>query len=128
MSDAAEEDDHNLSWFLDQLTGIRKLGGIRAVAGELPLPSGMDIPDNLTDIEHEFRRVEGALRSMTSDERSNPDLLFEETRRQRVASGSGLTLAELNRLIADFYKIRSSLRSMDLSDILGQTLGNLEDN
>lgn len=126
MSDAAEEDDHNLSWFLDQLTGIRELGGIRAVAGELPLPSGMDIPDNLTEIEHEFRRVEGCL-SMTIDERMNPDLLFEETRRQRVASGSGLTLAELNRLIADFYKIRSSLRSMDLSDILGRSLRNLED-
>lgn len=126
MSDAAEEDDRNLSWFLDQLTGIRELGGIRAVAGELPLPSGMDIPDNLTDIEHEFQRVEGALRSMTIDERNNPDLLFDESRRQRIASGSGLALAELNRLIADFYKIRSSLRSTDLSDVLGSALGNLE--
>lgn len=96
--------------FLEQMEQVRKLGPLDQIMDMLP---GMGkMKGNMKDLkvdEKQLGRVEAIVKSMTKEEKQNPDLL-NHSRRKRVAAGSGATIVEVNRLIKQFDDMRKMMK------------------
>ncbi|MFD2116857.1 signal recognition particle protein [Paenibacillus yanchengensis] len=96
--------------FLEQMEQVRKLGPLDQLMDMLP---GMGkMKSNMKDVkvdEKQLGRVEAIVKSMTSDEKQNPDILTP-SRRKRIAAGSGTTIVEVNRLIRQFDEMRKVMK------------------
>ena len=103
--------------FLTQIEQIKKMGNIKDLMGMIPgvgkAIKDIDIDDNA------FKSVEAIIRSMTPKERANPDII-NNSRKERIARGSGTTLQEVNRLMKQFEQIRKAMKS-----VAGGKMGNL---
>jgi signal recognition particle subunit SRP54 len=97
--------------FLDQLRQVKKLGSLESIVGLLP--GGSEILQNadMSKSEKEFRRMEGMICAMTKQERKSPQILNAK-RRQRIAKGSGVSVAELNNLLNRFSQMQQMMRKM----------------
>jgi signal recognition particle subunit SRP54 len=97
--------------FLDQLRQMKKLGSLESVVGMLPGGSDMLKNADLSKSEKDFRRMEGIICSMTLKERRTPALL-NARRRQRIARGSGTSVAEVNNLLNRFSQMQQMMKKM----------------
>ncbi|MFT4741401.1 MAG: signal recognition particle subunit SRP54 [Marivirga sp.] len=96
--------------FLSQLQQIKKMGNIKDLLGMLP-GMGKQIKD--LDIDDDaFKPVEAIIRSMTKEERSNPELM-NGSRKQRIATGSGTSVQEINNLLKQFKDMRKMMKTMN---------------
>src|SRR5207245_1394521 len=93
--------------FLDQFKMLRKMGPLENVLGMLP---GMSNVQGLSIDEKQFKRTEAIVLSMTSEERTRPEIL-NARRRQRIARGSGLTVTEVNDLIRRFDQMKKMMKN-----------------
>jgi signal recognition particle subunit SRP54 len=87
--------------FDDFLTQIRQLRGMGSLEGVLDmLPGGGALKGKMAgaDTELEVRRMEAVILSMTARERAHPELI-DGARRRRIARGSGVQPADVNRVI-----------------------------
>ena len=93
--------------FLGQIEQIKKMGNLKELASMIPgvgkAIKDVDIDDNA------FKGIEAIIKSMTSKERTNPEIL-NQSRRQRIAKGSGTNLQEVNRLIKQFDQTRKMMK------------------
>jgi len=93
--------------FLGQIEQIKKMGNIKELASMIPgvgkAIKDIDIDDNA------FKGIEAIIRSMTKKERTNPEIL-NQSRRNRIAKGSGTSLQEVNRLIKQFDQMRKMMK------------------
>jgi signal recognition particle subunit SRP54 len=90
---------------------VKKLGSFEQLLGMLP---GMGIMKELKKAkvdEKEFVRMEAIISSMTTQERRNADLL-NGSRRRRIASGSGTSVQDVNRLLKSYEDARRVMRQM----------------
>ena len=101
----------NLEDFLDQLRQMKKLGSLESVVNLLPGGSEMIKNADFSKSEKEFRRMEGIICSMTLKERRTPQLL-NARRRQRIAKGSGTSVAEVNNLLNRFSQMQEMMKKM----------------
>ena len=103
--------------FLTQIEQIKKMGNIKELMGMIPgigkAVKDLDIDDNA------FKGVEAIIRSMTPKERANPDII-NNSRKERIARGSGTTMQEVNRLMKQFEQIRKTMKS-----VAGGKMGNM---
>ena len=97
--------------FLDQLRQMKKLGSLESVVNLLPGGSEMVKNADLSKSERDFRRMEGIICSMTDGERKSPAILNAK-RRQRIARGSGTTVAEVNNLLNRFSQMQQMMKKM----------------
>ena len=105
--------------FLGQLEQIKKMGNIKDLMGMIP---GMSKAMKDVEIDDDaFKPVEAIIRSMTKQERANPDLL-NPSRKRRVAKGSGTELQQVNDLMKQFEQMRKMMRTMNK---MSQTKGGL---
>ena len=95
--------------FLSQLREMKKLGPMENLVGLLPGGSDMIKGVDLKKSEREFRRMEGIICGMTPTERRNPQILNAK-RRQRIAKGSGVTVAEVNTLLKRFEEMQQMMK------------------
>jgi signal recognition particle subunit SRP54 len=93
--------------FLSQFKMLRKMGPLENVLGMLP---GMSNVPGLSIDEKELKRTEAIVLSMTSEERTRPDIL-NARRRQRIARGSGSTVTEVNNLVRRFDQMRKLMKN-----------------
>jgi signal recognition particle subunit SRP54 len=93
--------------FLAQFKMIRKMGPLENILGMLP---GMSNVQGLSFDEKQLKRTEAIVLSMTSEERTRPDIL-NARRRQRIARGSGSTVTEVNDLLRRFGQMRKMMKS-----------------
>jgi signal recognition particle subunit SRP54 len=99
----------NLDDFLGQIKQIKKMGNAKDLMSMVP---GMSRALKDVDIgDDAFKGIEAIISSMTPKERENPDII-NGSRRKRIASGSGSTIQEVNRLIKQFEDTRKVMRSM----------------
>ncbi len=98
----------DLADFLAQLKMVRRMGPLENLLGMIP---GMNKLPNSSIDEKQLKRVEAIILSMTPSERTRPDIL-NARRRQRVARGSGSTVAEVNDLILRFNQMRKMMKKM----------------
>ena len=93
--------------FLGQIEQIKKMGNLKDLASMIPgvgkAIKDVDIDDNA------FKGIEAIIKSMTPKERTNPEIL-NQSRRQRIAKGSGTDLQEVNRLIKQFDQTRKMMK------------------
>ena len=93
--------------FLAQFKMMRKMGPLENILGMLP---GMSNVQGLSIDEKQLKRTEAIVLSMTSEERTRPDIL-NARRRQRIARGSGNTVTEVNELLRRFDQMRKMMKS-----------------
>ena len=93
--------------FLSQIQQIKKMGNMKDLLGMIP-GVGKALKD--VDIKDDaFKHIEAIIQSMTPYERTNPQVL-NTSRKQRIASGSGRNIQEVNRLIKQFDDMRKMMR------------------
>lgn len=97
--------------FLDQLRQMKKLGPLESIINMLPGGAEAIKGADLSKQEKKFRRMEGMICGMTLQERRNPHVL-NARRRQRIAKGSGVTVAELNTLLNEFSQMQQMMKKM----------------
>ncbi len=112
----------NFDDFLTQLEQIKKMGDIKDLVGMIP-----GVGKALKDVEiddNAFKPIEAIIKSMTPQERENPDMI-SGSRRARIAKGSGTDITQVNNLMKQFNDMRKMMRSMN--KMAGQRggLGNL---
>jgi signal recognition particle subunit SRP54 len=93
--------------FLNQLQQIKKMGNIKDLMGMIP-GMGKAIKDIDID-DNSFKSIEAIIHSMTNQERETPEIL-NGSRRKRIASGSGTTIQDVNRLIKQFEDMRKMMK------------------
>jgi signal recognition particle subunit SRP54 len=93
--------------FLAQFKMMRKMGPLENILGMLP---GMSNVQGLSVDEKQLKRTEAIVLSMTSEERTRPDIL-NARRRQRIARGSGSTVTEVNDLLRRFDQMRKLMKN-----------------
>lgn len=103
------QDSFNFNDFLTQIRQVQKMGNIKDLASMIPGVSKM-IKDQEIDNDA-FKGIEAIISSMTPEERDNPSLL-NGTRRKRIASGSGTSITEVNRLIKQFDDTRKMMKNL----------------
>ena len=97
----------NFNDFLNQIQQIKKMGNLKELASMIP-GVGKAIKD--LDIDDDaFKGIEAIIRSMTEQERVNPEII-NGSRRQRIARGSGTTIQEVNRLLKQFEDTRKMMK------------------
>ena len=95
--------------FLDQIAQIKKMGNMKDLMGMIP-----GVGKAIRDIEISddmFKQTEAIIHSMTPAERSNPEII-NPSRKERIAKGSGTTLAEVNKLLKQFDQTRKVMKSV----------------
>lgn len=97
--------------FLTQLREMKKMGPLENLVGLLPGGADMMKGADLSKGEKEFRRMEGILCAMTPTERKTPQLLNAK-RRQRIAKGSGVNVAEVNNVLRRFDEMREMMKKL----------------
>ena len=99
----------NFNDFLSQIQQIKKMGNIKDLASMIP-GVGKALKD--VDIDDDaFKGVEAIIYSMTPEERENPELI-NGSRRKRIASGSGTTIQDVNRLLKQFDESKKMMRML----------------
>ena len=100
--------------FLGQIEQIKKMGNLKDLAAMIPgvgkAIKDVDIDDNA------FKGIEAIIKSMTPKERTNPEIL-NQSRRMRIAKGSGTNIQEVNRLIKQFDQTRKMMKMVTVTNM-----------
>ena len=96
--------------FFEQIQQIKKMGNIKDLASMIP-GVGKAIKD--VDIDNNsFKSVEAIIQSMTPFEREHPEVM-NQSRKMRIAKGSGTNIQEVNRLVKQFDDMRKVMKKMN---------------
>lgn len=95
--------------FLYQMEQVRKMGPINDLLKMLPGANKMKGLKDVNIDEKAMGRVEAIIKSMTSKERQNPEIM-NANRRRRIANGSGTSVQEVNRLLKQFEEMRKMMK------------------
>jgi signal recognition particle subunit SRP54 len=107
--------------YLDQIRRVRKMGSIKSMIEMMPGLAGQ-VGDQDVD-EDEMKREEAIILSMTAKERGNP-MMIGQSRRGRIARGSGTSSADVNHFLKKFEKTRIMMRKVAKNKKLqGQLMG-----
>ena len=112
MQQKLQEASFDFSDFLQQMRLIKRMGSLGGLMKMIP---GMNKIDDgmLKQGEQQLRKIESMIGSMTQAERQKPDLLASSpSRRRRIAAGSGHSPAEVDKVLADFQKMRGFMQQM----------------
>ena len=121
----------NFNDFLEQMESMKKMGSMKSLIGMIPGMGNMSKALKDFDLENsgELKNIKAMVSSMTMKERENPDLL-NNSRKERIARGCGLTQVEINRMIKQFKnagkmakKLSSKGGMKDLQAMMGQMGG-----
>ncbi len=105
------KNEFDFEMYLESMKQMKKMGGISAMMGMMP-GMGNKMPDIDTDAaEKQMARTEAIIYSMTPEERSNPKLM-NPSRKNRIAKGAGVDIAEVNRLVKQFEQMQKMMKKM----------------
>ncbi len=103
--------DFDFNDYLTSMDQMNKMGGISSILGMLPgVGSKAKDLENMID-ESAMNRTKAIILSMTPQERSNPGLL-NLSRKNRIAAGAGVPVAEVNRLVKQFEQSKKMMKQM----------------
>jgi signal recognition particle subunit SRP54 len=109
LEDKLRKSQFTLEDFLEQLLEVKKMGPLSQVLGMLPgmnrLPAGANIDDTA------LVRIEAIIRSMTHEERRKPAII-NGSRRKRIASGSGTSVQDVNRLMKQYDQMQKMMKTL----------------
>ncbi len=105
------EGKFDLNDMVVQLKQVNKLGSIKGLIGMIP---GMNQFSDQIDEQQANKEIKinvAIIDSMTKEERENPDLI-RMSRKHRIADGSGTSVAQVNKLLSQFEKMKSQMKMM----------------
>ncbi len=109
LEERLAKDQFDFNDFLSQLQQIKKMGNMKDLLAMIPgvgkAVKDLDIDDNA------FKSVEAIIFSMTPEERKHPAII-DGRRRKRIATGSGTSVQEVNKLITQFAQMRKMMKMM----------------
>ena len=120
--------EFNFNDFLEQMEQMKKLGSMKSLIGMIPGLSSVAGKLQDVDMENsvEMKRIKAMIGSMTKKEREDPELL-NNSRKRRIAEGSGLSQVEVNRFFKQFAnaakmakKFSGKKGMQDLQNMLSQ--------
>ena len=98
--------------YLDSMEQMKKMGGMSSILSMMPGMNNSQISQLEGQIdESQTKRIEAIILSMTPQERANPDLL-NMSRKQRIAKGAGVDIAEVNKLVKQFDQARKMMKQL----------------
>lgn len=101
----------DLDDFKAQLQQMRNMGGMNALMDKLPAQFSQAAQNVKVD-DKVIGRTEGIINSMTKQERAKPEIL-KASRKRRIAAGAGVTVQEVNRLLAQFEQTQKMMKMMN---------------
>jgi signal recognition particle subunit SRP54 len=100
----------DLEDFRDQLMQMQQMGGMASLMDKLPSQVAQAASKtNLSNADKQTKRMRGIIDSMTPRERSKPELL-KASRKRRIATGAGVEVQEVNRLLAQFEQMQTMMK------------------
>ena len=100
----------DLNDFKDQIGQMRKMGGMSSLLDKLPAQFGQMAQQAGGAMDDKvIRRTEGIINSMTPTERAKPELI-KATRKRRIATGAGVQVQEVNRLLNQFEQTQKVMK------------------
>ncbi|MGO4328905.1 signal recognition particle protein [Cupriavidus sp. 2TAF22] len=104
--------DFDLEDFKAQIGQMRKMGGLGSLVDKLPAQFAQQAQGANMDVaEKQVRRMEGIINSMTAAERAKPDLI-KASRKRRIATGAGVPVQEVNRLLNQFDQMQGMMKKL----------------
>jgi len=100
------EDTFTFDDLREQLKKIRSMGPLENILGMIP---GFNKMKNINVDENEFVKIEAIINSMTGKEKSNHNIL-NGSRRKRIASGSGTSVADVNKVVKQYVELKKMLK------------------
>ena len=105
--------------FYSQLQEIKKMGPLSQVLSMIP---GANKLGNINDVdEKEMKYVEAIILSMTIEERQHPAII-NGSRRKRIATGSGRTVQEVNKLLKQFFEMQKMMKNFTKGKNVGRMM------
>jgi signal recognition particle subunit SRP54 len=95
--------------FLDQMSQVKNMGGMASIMSMMP---GMGQLKDVDFDEKAMDRVEAIILSMTTKERTTPELMKNASRKQRVAKGAGVDIGEVNRIVKQFDQMKKMMKQL----------------
>jgi len=115
MEEKILKNELNFEDFVCQLRGIKKMGSLEKIFSMIPIKNKSKILKNVNLNDSQLDRVEAIINSMTVDERRKP-FIINGSRKKRIASGSGTTVSDVNRLLKQFNKTKQMLKQFSSLD------------
>ena len=107
----------DLNDFKNQMSQMRKMGGITSMLDKLPAQFAQAASQMQGGVEDKaVRRIEGIINSMTPLERCKPELL-KASRKRRIATGAGVQVQEVNRLLKQFEQTQKMMKQFSKGGI-----------
>jgi signal recognition particle subunit SRP54 len=107
-----QKNEFSLEDFRDQIQQIKKMGSLEQIMGMIPGLNKMKQMQNMPKPDdRELVRTEAIINSMTGVERRNY-LILNASRRQRIASGSGTSVQDVNRVIKSYAQMLKMMKKM----------------
>ena len=100
--------------YLESMSQMKKMGGLSGVLGMMPglgMGKGKMPQIDQEAAEKSLARTEAIIYSMTPEERCNPSLM-NPSRKNRIAKGAGVDIAEVNRLVKQFDQMKKMMKQM----------------
>jgi len=97
--------------FLEQMDQVKNMGPLDDLLSMIPGANKMKGLKNAQLDEKQLDHVEAIIQSMTKDERQDPSLM-NASRKKRIASGSGTTVSQVNRLLKQFSEMKKMMKQM----------------
>ena len=114
------KDQFDFNDFITQIQQIKKMGNVKDLMAMIPgvgkAIKDLDIDDNA------FKGIEAIIRSMTPEERTNP-VVLNGSRRKRIATGSGTSVQEVNKLLKQFDETRRMMKMMSKGGNAARLMG-----
>jgi len=108
------KEEFTLEDFLEQLEAVRRAGPLSQLLSRIP---GLARPEE-DEVEQEFKKMKAIIQSMTVEERHNPNIIGA-SRKRRIARGSGTTVQDVNRLLAEYEQAKKLLKGLKHGKIPG---------
>ncbi len=103
-----KEQSFDLNDFLDQMEQMKNMGPIDQIMEMMPGIGGKQLK-NLKVDENEIKKIEALIKSMTEEERTKPEII-SSGRRKRIASGSGNSVQQVNKLLKQFAQTKKMMK------------------
>ena len=109
MAEKLRKNSFTLQDMLEQMEQVRKMGPMGQIIEMIPGLGGMAKEAQASVDRGDLKRVEAIIRSMTVEERQDPNIL-NGARRRRIARGSGTRLQDVNQLLKQFGDVRKMMK------------------
>jgi len=102
----------DLNDFLGQIQQMKRMGGLSSIMDKLPAAMSAKAGQmDMARVEKDVLRKQGIIHSMTTLERSKPELI-KATRKRRIAAGAGVQVQDVNRMLKEFEQMQDMMKKM----------------